>query len=116
MNKLTDGEWEAILTANKFYFSLAQIRRCTEKMLYNLLLQNGITIKPEKRGILTMLQRLKQKEILPIEPIKWVDIIRVIANPAAHDMVEDMDDFISAFKAFVSFTSWYVDHATSMEV
>lgn len=115
LNKLTDGEWEAMLTANKFYFSLAQIRRCTEKMLYNLVLQNGIKIKSSKRGISTMLQRLTQQEKLPSAPIKWVEIIRVIANPAAHDMVEDMDDFISAFKAFVSFTSWYVDHTASEE-
>ena len=115
LNKLTDGEWEAMLTANKFYFSLAQIRRCTEKMLYNLVLQNGIKIKSSKRGISTMLQRLTQQEKLPSAPIKWIEIIRAIANPAAHDMVEDMDDFISAFKAFVSFTSWYVDHTASEE-
>ena len=62
-----------------------------------------------------MLQRLTQQEKLPSAPIKWVEIIRAIANPAAHDMVEDMDDFISAFKAFVSFTSWYVDHSVSEE-
>ena len=62
-----------------------------------------------------MLQRLNQHEALPSNAIKWVEVIKAIANPAAHDMVEDMDDFVSAFKAFVSLTNWYVDHLSSEE-
>ena len=113
LNSLTDGEWEAMLTATKIYFSLAQIRRCTEKMLYKLTEDIGIKIKSQNRGITTMLQRLNQHEALPSNAIKWVEVIKAIANPAAHDMVEDMDDFVSAFKAFVSLTNWYVDHLSS---
>ena len=115
LNSLTDGEWEAMLTATKIYFSLAQIRRCTEKMLYKLTEDIGIKIKSQNRGITTMLQRLNQHEPLPSNAIKWVEVIKAIANPAAHDMVEDMDDFVSAFKAFVSLTNWYVDHLSSEE-
>ena len=113
LNKLTDGEWEAMLTTEKFYFSLAQIRRCTEKMLYELTTLHGIKIKSRNRGLTTMLQRLVQQELLPSDPIKWVEIIKAIANPAAHDMTENADDFISAFNAFVSFTSWFVEASRS---
>ena len=113
LNKLTNGEWEAMLTAEKFYFSLAQIRRCTEKMLYELTILHGIKIKSKNRGLTTMLQRLVQQDLLPANPIKWVEVIKAIANPAAHDMTENADDFISAFNAFVSFTSWYVEASRS---
>jgi len=109
LNKLTNGEWEAMLTAEKFYFSLAQIRRCTEKMLFELTVLHDIKIKSRNRGLTTMLQRLIQHDHLPSDPIKWVEVIKAIANPAAHDMTENAEDFISAFNAFVSFTSWYVE-------
>lgn len=116
LNELTNGEWEAMLTTEKFYFSLAQIRRCTEKMLHELTTLHGIRIKSKNRGLTTMLQRLVQHDHLPADAIKWIEIIKAIANPAAHDMTENADDFISAFNAFVSFTSWYVEASRSDQV
>ena len=78
-------------------------------MLFELTVLHGIKIKSRNRGLTTMLQRLIQHEHLPSDPIKWVEVIKAIANPAAHDMTENAEDFISAFNAFVSFTSWYVE-------
>ena len=82
-------------------------------MLYELTILHGIKIKSKNRGLTTMLQRLVQQDLLPANPIKWVEVIKAIANPAAHDMTENADDFISAFNAFVSFTSWYVEASRS---
>lgn len=115
LNQLTDGEWEAMLTTEKFYFSLAQIRRCTEKMLYVMISRYNIKIKPQNRGIQTMQQRLQHHDVLTVEAIKYIEVIKAIANPAAHDMSADADDFIAAFTAFVSFTTWFVDAQSNEE-
>jgi hypothetical protein len=109
LNVLTGGEWEAMLTANKVYFALAHIRRCTEKMLYNLTLINGIKIKPQNRGITTMMNMLTRIDYLEVDVIKWLGIIKAIANPAAHDFEENIDDYLTAFRTFVSLTGWYVN-------
>ena len=109
LNELTDGEWTAMLTVNKVYFALAHIRRCTEKMLYNLTLANGIKVKAQNRGIQTMKNVLNRDDVLNPDVIKWLDIIKAIANPAAHDFKEDINDYLTAFRAFVSVTGWYVD-------
>ena len=109
LNELTDGEWTAMLTVNKVYFALAHIRRCTEKMLFNLTIANGIKVKAQNRGIQTMKNVLNRDDVLNPDVIKWLDIIKAIANPAAHDFKEDINDYLTAFRAFVSITAWYVD-------
>ena len=115
LDELTEGEWKAMLTANKIYFSLAQIRRCTEKMLFQFIADKNIKIKPQNRGIKTMMDRLRNEGVLTPEVNKWLELIKTVANPAAHDMKEDVDDFLTAFRAFVSFTSWFVESQATME-
>ena len=115
LDELTAGEWKAMLTANKIYFSLAQIRRCTEKMLLTFIADKNIKIKPQNRGIKTMMDRLRNEGVLTPEVNKWLELIKTVANPAAHDMKEDVDDFLTAFRAFVSFTTWFVESQAAME-
>ena len=115
LDELTEGEWKAMLTANKIYFSLAQIRRCTEKMLFQFIKEKKIKIKPQNRGIKTMMDRLRNEGVLTPEVNKWLELIKTVANPAAHDMKEDVDDFLTAFRAFVSFTSWFVESTVTTE-
>ena len=115
LDELTEGEWKAMLTANKIYFSLAQIRRCTEKMLFQFIADKNIKIKPQNRGIKTMMDRLRNEGVLTPEVNKWLELIKTVANPAAHDMKEDVDDFLTAFRAFVSFTTWFVESQATME-
>ena len=115
LDELTAGEWKAMLTANKIYFSLAQIRRCTEKMLLTFIADKNIKIKPQNRGIKTMMDRLRNEGVLTPEVNKWLELIKTVANPAAHDMKEDVDDFLTAFRAFVSFTTWFVESQATTE-
>lgn len=115
LDELTSGEWKAMLTANKIYFSLAQIRRCTEKMLFQFITEKNIKIKPQNRGIKTMMDRLRNEGVLTPEVNKWLELIKTVANPAAHDMKEDVDDFLTAFRAFVSFTEWFVESQATIE-
>ena len=103
------NELTAMLTVNKVYFALAHIRRCTEKMLFNLTIANGIKVKAQNRGIQTMKNVLNRDDVLNPDVIKWLDLIKAIANPAAHDFKEDINDYLTAFRAFVSITAWYVD-------
>ena len=57
----------------------------------------------------TMKNVLNRDDVLNPDVIKWLDIIKAIANPAAHDFKEDINDYLTAFRAFVSITAWYVD-------
>lgn len=115
LDELTDNEWEAIFTANKFYFAMTQIRRCTELMLSKLTSRAGIKIKSSKLGIKTLQERLLQNELLPPHASKWVGVIRELTNPNAHYMVEDADDLVSALAAFASFTTYYVNQGNQEE-
>ena len=115
LDELTDGEWKAMLTANKIYFSLAMIRRCAERMLIQFIEEKNIKIKHQNRGIKTMMDRLRNEGVLTPEVNKWLELIRTVANPAAHDMKEDVDDFLTAFRAFVSFTEWFVESRATIE-
>ena len=115
LDKLTDNQWEAIFTANKFYFAMTQIRRCTELMLSKLTARAGIKIKSNKLGIKTLQERLLQNELLPPHASKWIGVIRELTNPNAHYMVEDADDLVSALAAFASFTTYYVNQSEQEE-
>lgn len=115
LDHITKGEWKAMLTANKIYFSLAQIRRCTEVILYELIKQHSLTLKEKNRTISPMMQRLEHIDAIPSQVIKWLEVIKAIANPSAHNFKEDINDFLLAFRAFVSFTIWYLESSSEEE-
>jgi hypothetical protein len=115
LDQITKGEWKAMLTANKIYFSLAQIRRCTEVILYELIKQHSLALKEKNRTISPMMQRLEHIDAIPSQVIKWLEVIKAIANPSAHNFKEDINDFLLAFRAFVSFTIWYLESSIEEE-
>ncbi len=84
-------------------------------MLFQFIAEKNIKIKPQNRGIKTMMDRLRNEGVLTPEVNKWLELIKTVANPAAHDMKEDVDDFLTAFRAFVSFTTWFVESQATME-
>ena len=62
-----------------------------------------------------MTEMLNRHDLMDAKILKSLAIIRELTNPRAHDIEDNLEDFLTAFRAFAQVTEWYVQRTTVKE-
>ena len=67
LDELTEGEWKASVNGQQNLFSLGTNSAVHRKMLFQFIAEKNIKIKPQNRGIKTMMDRLRNEGAFTLE-------------------------------------------------
>ena len=113
LDEVTNEKWRYTLRVPEVDQGLNQIRKCTERVLFQRVTDLGITTGP-RAGLDEMKSILEKNKAITSKPLSDLEVILAKTSPGSHattGYAESDDDYIMALRALANLVEWHFDNS-----
>lgn len=113
LDEVTNEKWRYTLRVPEVDQGLTQIRKCTERLLFQRVIDLGITTGP-RAGLDEMKSILEKNKAITSKPLSDLEVILAKTSPGSHattGYAESDDDYITALRALANLVEWHFDNS-----
>lgn len=113
LDEITKTKWRYTLRVPEVDQGLNQIRKCSERLLFQRVTNLGITTLGPRAGLEEMISVLLKNKAIPSKPLSDLEVIQAKTSPGSHattGYAENDDDYITGLRALVNLVEWHFEN------